>query len=60
MLTEKKIRKVNSDAEILNIINSHFTEITERLNLKSDVINQSLPQILSTLSGAMKLVRGFS
>ena len=59
MLTEKKIRKVNSDAEILNI-NSHFTEITERLNLKSDVINQSQPQILSTLSSAMKLFRGFS
>ena len=57
MLTEKKIRKVNSDADI---INSHFTEITERLNLKSDVINQSQPQILSTLSSAMKLFRGFS
>ena len=59
-LTEKKFRKVNGDAEILNIMNSRFTEIIERFNLKSDVINQSQPQILSTLSSTMKLFRGFS
>lgn len=54
----KKNRIVTSDEEISYIMDNYFTELTQHVNLKLDIIKQSLsPANLERLFGILKVFR---